>query len=94
MTETQNKRFQGLRSAIGFFRWYDIIWIIIWVLVLAFIGALAQGVYSENFLNAGNMLTGIFVAVLVIVPVVRAIPAIIRRQRRSAAMAEVKAGGN
>lgn len=92
MTESPKRRFQRARSAIGFFRWFDIIWIVAWVIILAFLGSLASGLYSESFLNAGNMITGIFVALLIIVPVVRATPAIIRKQRKSSAMAGVKGG--
>jgi len=62
-------------------KWYDVVGIIIWVVVLVFIGALAFSLIAEGFLNTGWMFAWIFAAILVIPPVLRSIPVIIARRK-------------
>jgi ABC-type sugar transport system permease subunit len=62
-------------------KWYDIVWIIVWIVLSAFLGTLSFGLLAEGFLNTGRMFAWIFAAILIIPPILRFISVIIARRK-------------
>jgi hypothetical protein len=54
-------------------RWFDFIWVPIWVASLAFLGSLSTQLMAEGFVNNAQSFAYAFAAVLIIPPIVRSL---------------------